>query len=292
MSTLTATPPAGAPAFTPTTSAIRGSERLSFGRLVASEWIKLVSLRSTWWTLGLTVLGMVGMSFLMAISMAAFTQEIPVSDLQGLGVQVVTFGYFLGQITVAVLGALVVTGEYSTGMIRSTFTAAPGRLSALSAKAVVLSVVVFVTGIVGGLISWAVSIPILPADTAASFSDPLAWRGLAGLGAFLVLVALMAFAIGVIVRSSAGAIAAVLGILLMLPLAFNILVGLGQQWASNVMTYLPSEAGARLMSVSAEVDAAMVDYTLLSWWQGGLVMLGFVAILTVIGGVLVKSRDA
>ncbi|WP_454295787.1 ABC transporter permease [Salana multivorans] len=286
------TAPASPAPFTPTTSTLRGSEKVTFARLVRSEWIKLISLRSTWWTLGLTILGMVGMSALMAVSMAAFAEDIPAGELDGMGAQVVTFGFFLGQITVAVLGGLVVTGEYTTGMIRSTFTAAPNRITALTAKALVVTAVVFVVGIVGGLVSWLLSTPILPDGVAASFSDPVAWRALAGLGAFLALVALMAFALGVIVRSSAGAIASVLGVLLMLPLAFNILTMMGQEWASTVMRFLPSEASAQLMSTSVEAAESMVDYSVLTWWQGGLVLIGYVVVLSVVGGILVRSRDA
>lgn len=278
--------------FTPTTDALRGTERVTFPRLVRSEWIKLISLRSTWWSVGLTILGMVGMSLLMAVSMSAFASDIPADQLDSMGPQVLTFGFFLGQITVAVLGALVVTGEYSTGMIRSTFTAAPNRLEALSAKALVVGVAVFVLGVVGGLISWLVTTPILPDGAAAAFSDPIAWRSLLGLGAFLALVALMAFALGVIVRSSAGAIASVLGVLLMLPLAINILAMMGQQWASTIMRFLPSEAGAQLMSPSTEAAEAMVDYSVLTWWQGGLVLLGYVTVLSIIGAVMVQKRDA
>lgn len=276
----------------PTTNALRGNERLSFAHLLRSEWIKLVSLRSTWWTLGATIVGMVGMSALMAISFTAFASDMGGVELEGLGQQVMTFGFFFGQITVAVLGALVITGEYSTGMIRSTFTAAPGRVEALSAKALVMALVVFATALVGGLASWVLSLAILPADSGASFSDPLAWRALLGLALYLTLVALMAFAIGVIVRSSAGAIAAVLGVLLMLPMAFGILVQMGQTWATTIMTYLPSEAGTQLMATSTETAESMTLYPLLGWWQGGLVLFGYVAVLSVIGGLLLRKRDA
>lgn len=269
-----------------TSGAVTG--HVSFPHLLRSEWIKLLSLRSTWWTLGITVVSMVGLALIMAASITSFSEDVG-GSLDGAGVTVVTFGTFIGQITVAVLGALIITGEYSTGMIRSTFTAAPARIPALVAKATVLGGVVAITGLIGTALSYLVTLPIL-GDNAADLGDTQNLRAVIGATAFLVLVALLAFAIGTVVRNSAGTIAAVLGALLMLPLAFQILAAVGQEWALTVMRFLPSEAGAQLTSVGSDLTGTM--YTPLSWWVGGLVLLGYVVVLGGIGATLVKTRDA
>lgn len=283
--------PHGAHAAIPTGDA--GARNVSFPRLVRSEWIKLWSLRSTWWTLGLTILGMVAFSLIMAASlraMASFEDAIA-TESSDVGVTAVTFGYFLGQITVATLGALVITGEYSTGMIRSTFTAAPRRIDALVAKATVLTAVVAATSAIGIALSALVAQPLLSGvGLGLDFSEAITWRALAGAVVYLILVALLAFTLGTIIRSSAGTIAAILGILLMLPVAFQLLSLTGQQWVTDVSHYLPGTAGEALMQTST-TDVMMANGGL-EWWQGGLVLLGYVLIAGAIGFTMARTRDA
>lgn len=289
----TATVHAGTPAVDPGVSA--GQGRVTFPHLVRSEWIKFWTLRSTWWTLGLTVVAMVGMALIMAASVAAMISDdsLPPGDSSGLAPSVITFGYFLGQVTVAVLGALVVTGEYSTGMIRSTFSAAPRRTGALFAKASVLAVVVFVTGVVATLISYVVTNPILSSKSLGlDLSEGTSWRVILGNGVYLALVALFAFALGVLIRNGAGAIAAALGVFLMLPLVFQILTALSQKWALDLYPYLPGTAGERIMTVGNFFAMGGSDSNQLVWWQGGLVLLAYVVVLIGAGLAVVKSRDA
>ena len=102
--------------------------RLSFGHLLRSEWIKLTTLRSTWWSIGLVALVSIGLSLLMATSLASFAGDVPpmpVVEANRQAVQVVVFSTVLTQLLAMILGTITVTGEYSTGMIRSTLTAAP-----------------------------------------------------------------------------------------------------------------------------------------------------------------------
>ncbi|TNU74759.1 ABC transporter permease [Miniimonas arenae] len=269
--------------------------RVTFAHLIRSEWIKLVTLRSTWWTLAITVLAMIGMAAAIgsAANVMADAAGGGAAATAGIGETVMTFGYFFGQVTVAVLGALIVTGEYSTGMIRSTFAAAPGRIGALLAKASVLAVVVLVVGVVGVLLSYLVTYPMLSGNgMAVDLGEAETWRVILGAGLYLMLVSLLAFALGTIVRNSAGTIAAVLGVLLMVPLAFQILTAIGQDWAVNVSPYLPSAAGERLMSTGSALETAGTVGTTLEWWQGGLVLAGYVAVLLVVGLTLAKKRDA
>ncbi|PWD51995.1 hypothetical protein C8046_16445 [Serinibacter arcticus] len=161
----------------------------------------------------------------------------------------------------------------------------------LAAKALVVGVVVFVTGVVGTLLAWLVTLPLLPDVAAVSLTDGDTWRVIAGTGAYLALIALLSLGLGTIVRNSAGAISAVLGVLLMLPLVFTILGGLGQGWANDVMAYLPGPAGEQLMAVGGAADAMAADFATLSPAVGGLVLAGYVAVVLVVAGTLVKKRD-
>ena len=144
------------------TSVHAGSGGVTFARVLNSEWIKLTTLRSTVWSYATVVLISVGLAFLMSISLnAEYVQDMPAEAQTSMLVQAATFGTFFGQLVVAVLGVLVISGEYMTGMIKSTLTAVPRRLPALFAKAVVLFVSSFVVGLVSAVGSYAIAAPIL-----------------------------------------------------------------------------------------------------------------------------------
>jgi len=146
---------------------------------------------------------------------------------------------------VAVLGVLIVTGEYSTGMIRSTLTAVPKRLPALWAKALVLTAVT-TTAAVAVALSWVVALPTLHAhDTALDLRDPQTQRILLGGVLYLAAVSLLAFAVGAIVRHSAGALATVLGLRLVVEVMFRTIPA---DFFRNVSPFLPGTAGHQLLS--------------------------------------------
>ena len=132
----------------PTGSPLDGI-RLTFGGLLRSEWIKLRSLRSTVWCLGIVIVLAVGVA---AASAGLYHLEnisaLPKDVANGYVVSAATIGLSFTQLAVAVLGVLVISGEYATGMIRSTYTADPRRLGAYFAKFIVLAVVVFVVGVI------------------------------------------------------------------------------------------------------------------------------------------------
>jgi len=148
---------------------------------------------------------------------------------------------------VAVLGVLIVTGEYSTGMIRSTLTAVPKRLPALWAKALVLTAVTTTTtAAVAVALSWVVALPTLHAhDTALDLRDPQTQRILLGGVLYLAAVSLLAFAVGAIVRHSAGALATVLGLRLVVEVMFRTIPA---DFFRNVSPFLPGTAGHQLLS--------------------------------------------
>ncbi|ACQ79312.1 putative integral membrane transport protein [Beutenbergia cavernae DSM 12333] len=274
---------------------VSGAGRVSFPHVMKSEWIKFFTLRSTYWTLGLTVVGMVLFALMMASGASFIAESSEGADLSGFGVTVATFGYLAGQITVAVLGALIITGEYTTGMIRSTMTAVPKRLPALFAKGVVLAIVTFVTASVGVFASYLVTLPILSQyDMQADLGDSETWRVFLGAGLYVMAIALLAFGIGALLRNSAGAIAAVLGIVLLIPIVVSI-ASMNLEWVANLAPYLPSAAGERIMAIDGGMSAIEGEppggEPPLTPWQGIGLLGAYVAAIFAAACVLLRRRD-
>lgn len=275
--------------------------RLRFSGIVRSEWIKLRSLRSTVWCFGLIVLLTIGFGALLALTFTHSGPALTADQSNAVMVQVATLGVNFTQLIVAVLGALVITGEYSTGMIRSTFAAVPGRIGAYIGKAVVLAVSTFVIGLVSIVATAFVAIPLLAGKGIdPALSDWSVLLPLIGGAGYLTLIALLAFTFGTMVRSSAGAIASILGLLLVVPAVLRIIANLTQAvWIQNVAAFLPSEAGGKIFAYqdsvagsptqSATHTAGLVDLTS---WEGLAVLVGWVLVFGVLAAVLVKRRDA
>ncbi|MFZ4895642.1 ABC transporter permease subunit [Plantibacter sp. Mn2098] len=255
---------------------------LSFARILRSEQIKLFSLRSTWWALATIVFLQVAVGTLMSFGMvSSFRGETPPgADGAAIGMQVATFGVFLAQLIAAVLGALAITGEYSTGMIRSTLTAAPGRLSTLFAKAIVVATALFVTGIVGVAATVAATTPILaPSGLTidASSIGPLTLSAL-----YLAMIAVFSLTIGFLLRSGAGAIGAGLAVILVAPIMVSMIPG---EVAQTVATILPSNAGQSMFTHPMSGSG-------LEPWQGFLVLLAWIIVGLVAAGTALRRRDA
>jgi hypothetical protein len=276
--------------------------RLNFGGVLRSEWIKLRSLRSTVWCYGLVILVTIGIGLLLALTLnVPAGPTLPAASQHSLQVQAATLGVNFTQLIVAVLGVLVISGEYGTGMIRSTFVAVPGRLGAFFAKVIVLAVTTFVVGAVSIALAAAVAWPILSGKgiTASALDSSVLLPMLGGAG-YLTMIAVLAFAFGSILRNSAGGIATILGLVLVVPTVFRILFELTQAtWTTNVSAFLPSSAGGKMFeyvdgaSVSQAADqAAKAGLVYLEPWQGTLVLAAWIVITVVIGLVLTKRRDA
>lgn len=263
------------------------THRVTFPRVVASEWIKLRTVRSTMWTLGMTVLLMVGISLLVA--WGSTTEEVT-GDLGA--ASLLTSGYMFGQLTLVVLGVLTVTGEYSTGMVRSTFAAVPRRLPALAAKALVLTVVVIVASVVAMALSYVATLGFHDRlGITLDLTEAETLRMLAGLPLYLVAVTLLAFAVGALMRHSAGALAAVLGLLLVIE---NVFALIPLRFFELVSPFLPSTAGSRILldaETLAMIDTAREGATLTPW-QGYGVLVAWVVVLLAAAAVLLRRRDA
>ncbi|TFC83429.1 ABC transporter permease [Cryobacterium sp. TMT3-29-2] len=260
---------------------------LSAVGLLRSEWIKLRSVRSTAWSYALLVLVSLALAAVMSSTLdlqGADASMIPAADQATFIAQTATFGVFFGQLIVAVLGALTISGEYSTGMIRSTLTAVPRRLPALAAKAAVLFGTTFLVGLAANLGSYLVASLILSRQgLGVSIADPAVFLPVLGGALYLALIAVFALGVGTIVRSGAGGIAVVLGIVLLLPMVLQVIAA---PWAAAVLPYLVSNAGINMFGLMSFSQVPI------EWWVNLLVVLGWLAVSLVGAAAVLKRRDA
>ena len=253
-------------------------------RVAVSEWTKLRSLRSTLWSLFAAIL----LTILLPVLFAAITSSHWGSmsaheraDRHPLDIALA--GVNLSQLAIAVLGVLVITGEYSTGMIRASFAAVPKRLPVLWAKTAVFGLVTLLLMVGPVLIAFFASQAILSRHhiLQVSFSHPGVARSVIGGAAYLMLVGIFALGIGAIVRNTAGAIATFAGIFFVIPPLMNILPS---SWNDAISKYLPSEAGRQLFSLTHDANS-------LSPGAGGLLFVGYCALTLAIAAVLLVRRD-
>lgn len=291
MTTLTANSPRSTGSVLPATPARRGpTSGVTFGRIVASEWIKFRSVRSTLWTLPVTALVMVGLAVLQAWGAVTVGGDAP--EVGGSAPTIVTGGWFLAQMVVAVLAILTITGEYSTGQIRSSVTAVPRRVPILAAKALVLFVAVAVVSTVAVALSWLASLPFLnQLGVSVDLSNPDQLRVLLGTPLYLATIALFAFAVGALLRHSAGALAIVLALLLVVE---NVFALLPFRFFEVVSPFLPSTSGGRILLDSGTLEFMDAGSTgaHLTAWQGYGVLVAWVVVLLTAAAVLLRRRDA
>jgi len=253
-------------------------------RVAVSEWTKLRSLRSTLWSLFAAIL----LTILLPVLFAAITSShwgsmSPHERADRHPLDIALAGVNLSQLAIAVLGVLVITGEYSTGMIRASFAAVPKRLPVLWAKTAVFGLVTLLLMVGPVLIAFFASQAILSRHhiLQVSFSHPGVARSVIGGAAYLMLVGIFALGIGAIVRNTAGAIATFAGIFFVIPPLMNILPS---SWNDAISKYLPSEAGRQLFSLTHDANS-------LSPAAGGLLFVGYCALTLAIAAVLLVRRD-
>jgi ABC-2 type transport system permease protein len=252
--------------------------------VIASEWTKLRTVRSTYWTLFAAAFITIGVSVLVCLIVSAQYATMSVKD-RGTFDPITSSlaGAFLAQLAIAVLGVLVITSEYGSGMIRSTFAAVPQRVTVFAAKAGVFAVVSFVVTTTACFIAFFVGQALLSGTgRGVGIGAPGALRIVVGTGMYLAVLGLLALALGTIIRKTAGAITAVVGMIFVLPALADLL----PSSMNSVQKFLPSNAGSALISNTA------AGSTQLSPWLGfGVFCLWAVIGLTVAGTLLVR-RDA
>jgi ABC-2 type transport system permease protein len=275
MSTLTADtllPPATGPGITAS-------------RVAKAEWIKFRSLRSTWYSLGAAMVAAVGLGLLFSILRGndVANNMGPKGFVSTDWTLVSLRGMFLAQLAVAVLGVLMVTGEYSTGMIRASLAAVPGRSLVLAAKAAVIGAATFVVATIASLLAFLIGQAALSSHHfGVSLSSPGALRAVIGGGFYLALVALLGVGLGFMIRSTGGALAALFGLLLVLPLLAD---ALPRSIQNDVQKFLPLDAGSAIMNTLPQPDS-------LSPWAGIGVFAIYVAVALGVGLVMLRRRDA
>jgi ABC-2 type transport system permease protein len=258
-----------------------------FGRLLVSEWTKLRSVRSTVASLGLLVVLTLGFTTLLtSLTVSQWSRTDPSQQRQLMADPAGTIlgaGFQLSQLTVCVLGVLVITSEYATGMIRASLLAVPHRVAMLASKSVVVAVLVFVVGELVAFPSFFVGAAILHGRAPVSLGDAGVLRAVAGSGLYLAVLGLFALAIGGLVRHTAAAITGVIGFVLVLAPLAQLLPG---SFGKHVHAYLPSEAG-RLIA-----QAHQGPHDLLAPWQGLGVFCLWTAVALAAATYLLQRRDA
>ena len=257
------------------------AQPVTLRRVIRSEWIKFWTLRSTWAVLGAAVVGMLVLAVVVAYNTRHLTSNLQANDIAPSST---LQGYFLGQLLIGALGVLFVSGEYSTGMIRSTLVAVPRRLPVLWAKLVVFVTITAVSMITVSIVAFVSAQALLSHYRAGySLSDPGVLRVVIGTGVYLTLVGMIGAALGWIVRSTPGALVTYFAIVLVLPVLFGDALG---NWGKEVAQFLPGQAGA---SFSTSIPESSYS---LSPWVGLLVLAGWVAVALAIAAGVLRRCDA
>ncbi len=260
------------------------SGRYGVPGLLRSEWTKLRTVRSTMWTLGVTIVLGIGVSALAtAETRTHWSTMSPGDRLTFDPTSTSLIGIFIGQFAIAVLGVLVMSAEYGTGTIRATFSAAPRRPMVLAAKMVVFGTVALVVAEIAAFLAFFLGQLLLSAPaTQATLASSGALREVAGSGLYVGVIGLLALGLATIIRHTAGAISAFVGILLVLPLINQ---ALPTSITLDVRRFLPGSIGAAMISLH-------VGPHLFSPWTGLLVLSGYALGALIIGEVLLVQRDA
>jgi ABC-2 type transport system permease protein len=252
-----------------------------------SEWTKLRTVRSTGFSVLAVALIALGLMSLIAWATMKQWPHLEPSDrvdLTGHPLEVILVRpVFVSQLVVAVLGVMVISAEYTTGMIRSTLQAQPRRLTVLTAKIAVFAALMLVVGELLSFAAFFVGRPIIASHIPVALGDPGVVRSVLGAGLYLALLGLFALAFGAILRHTAGAITAVLGIVLILS---NLTGLLPDSWGHHINAWMPTNAGQLIMQPRPEADS------LLSAWQGLAVFAGWTALLLIVAAGLFARRDA
>jgi ABC-2 type transport system permease protein len=261
-----------------------GVQPVTQGRVIRSEWTKLISLRSTRWVLAATVLLTIGIGVLGCIVFEARWGHLSAhdrADFHPLSVSLA--GINFAQLTIGVLGVLVITGEYTTGMVRSTLSAVPRRLPVLWAKALVFGVTALAISVPITFLVFFVGQAILSGEgIEVGIGHPGVLRALVGAPLFLTAMGLFGLALGTIVRSTAAGIAALAGIVFVLPPIVGLLP---TSVANSVDPYLPSNAGGAVWTINPDPGT-------LAPWAGFGIFCAYVAVAMAIAALVLVRRDA
>ncbi|WP_159802096.1 ABC transporter permease [Arthrobacter zhaoguopingii] len=293
MSTSTSTPAA------PTKARRSDGPRLSFVRVLRSEWIKVSTVPSTVILLASTLVVMVGLAALFAWSLQTGQAQLDsggpppqmgppgeaLPDFGDLARGAPSSGIIFGQLLIASLAVVLIASEWATGMIRSTMVAVPKRVPALLGKNVIAAAVSFLIGAAAALLSYVVAQPILAVeDLDFALSDEKIVASILNTGTYLALIAVISMGIGTLLRNTAGGVVTAVGLFFVLPvIVVNLISGLAD-WIPDAARFLPTNAGERLVAVAAEEGA-------LTQLEGGLVLAAWALVLLAASLLVTRKRD-
>lgn len=258
---------------------------VTFPRVLRSEWTKLVSLRSTRWSLLVAVAMMILLALAISLAqMGRWDRMNPFERLTYDSINTSVGGYHFAQLAVGVLGVLVITGEYSTGMIRSSLMAVPHRLPVLWAKALVFATVTFVLMLGSAFVAFFITQAVVARHHVQhSLGDPHALRAVIGVALFLTVLGLMAVGLGTLLRNTAGGIAAFVFLLFVLP---GITAILPASMSDSIWPYLPLNAGTTVATSTFDTSHH------LGTWAGFALFCGYGALALAGGAISLMRRDA
>ena len=287
--------------------------RAGLAGTIRSEFTKLRSVRSTYWTIAAMVIVSVGFAAIAGFAIANNLHNNPVNKAGMDATQASLGGFFeLGQLIIAVLGALTITSEYSTGMIRTSLTAMPRRGTVYAAKLLVFGAVTLVVSLITSFIAFFVGQAAMSGSgVSASLFHSVTIRANAvqngpagnvtfsgtivitpatvltaiiGTALFVTVVAMIAFGLGAIIRHTAGAITSAIGLMFIIPVIVQLLPN---TWRWDIMRFFPDAAG-RVLSVTV----GQQNPHLWSGWPQFGVTLIYAAVLLGVGAYLFRTRDA
>jgi ABC-2 type transport system permease protein len=251
-----------------------------FQHVLLGEWVKLSSVRSTWWTLIATFVLGAGLSVLMCWGNADWLASPDADESPG---SFLTWGMMIAPVCAVILGALAVTTEYATGMIRSSFAAVPSRGYVVAAKALLVAGVLFVVGTVTALVGYHGGNYFLDREGIGMALEGDVLRSMYGSGLYLAGIGLLTVAVGFLLRHTAATVSVVIALILVLGNMVMLVPGELGDWLVKLM---PGNAGGVISTPTS------FNPNLLEPWTGFGVFAAEVAVLLVLAFAVVRRRDA
>jgi ABC-2 type transport system permease protein len=256
---------------------------------IRSEWIKFRSVRSTVIGTLLMFILTIGIGILIGLAVKGHLQTMTPVERATLDPIALSMGGILfAQFAVGVIGALMITSEYSSTSIRTSLAAVPNRLRLIAAKGIVLSLVLLVVGEIASVIAYFDGTLIFRGTVAAlpTLTQGHTLQAVLMGGAYLTMMGLFGFGLGLVLRQSAGSISTYTSLLLILPILVFLLPS---SWQNTITRYEPSVLGQAMRSTTGKIDGGTAVF---STWTSAAILLAYCVVMVGAGVVLMQRRDA
>jgi ABC-2 type transport system permease protein len=262
--------------------AVPRATTVGFANVLRSEFTKLRSVRSTYWTAGAAVLATIAVAIIVCVQWRV-NLENGKDSLDGFDATLTSInGLYLAQVAFGALGVLAISSEYGTGMIRATMTAVPQRSVVLAAKGLVFAACTFAVGEILSFAGFAIGQALLaPAHASVGLDHPGTLRAVAGGGLYLTAVGMLGVGLGALIRHTAGALSAFFGVLFATTALVDLLP---TSWRNTLIDYLPANAGSQILTTVPSNSA-------LGPWAGFGVLCLYAATAISAAALLVTRRD-